>query len=315
MPLMAAPTGSVALTLPPGYTARPLTAEDARGVFEVMAAQEKHDVGTVEIEEADIVADWQRPGYVVEEHGIGVFHGESLVAYAEHVRNDRGDAAVHPDHRGRGLGTELARWMQDTARRAGAEKVGMPVPEGSPSDRLLAGLGYEVRWSSWLLVLPEGATIPDRPLPEGYEVRAATQAEHHGAYSVQEDAFLEWSERPRDTFEEWQAGTVLRPGFEPWHLRVVLDPAGEVVGMAFLVLAARDGGGTEGFIDRLATRGDQRGKGLGQALLADAFTVAREHGASRSALATDSRTGALGLYEKVGMVVASNWVNRAIDLT
>lgn len=315
MPLMAAPTGSVALTLPPGYTARPLTAEDARGVFEVMAAQEKHDVGTVKIEEADIVADWQRPGYVVEEHGIGVFHGESLVAYAEHVRNDRGDAAVHPDHRGRGLGTELARWMQDTARRAGAEKVGMPVPEGSPGDRLLAGLGYEVRWSSWLLVLPEGASIPDRPVPEGYAVRAATEAEHHGAYTVQEDAFLEWSDRPRDTFEEWQAGTVLRPGFEPWHLRVLVDPAGDVVGMAFLVLAARDGGGTEGFIDRLATRGDQRGKGLGQALLADAFTVAREHGASRSALATDSRTGALGLYEKVGMVVASNWVNRAIDLT
>ena len=36
--------------------------------------------------------------------------------------------------------------------------------------------------------------------------------------------------------------------------------------MAFLVMAARDGGGTEGYIDRLATRGDQRGKGLGQEL-------------------------------------------------
>lgn len=310
MQLMTAP-----LTLPEGYTARPLTADDARGVFEVMAAQEKHDVGTVEIEEADIVADWQRPGYVVEEHGIGVLHGSELVAYAEHVRNDRGDAAVHPDHRGLGIGTALAGWMQDTARAAGASVVGMPVPEGSAGDRLLEALGYSVRWSSWLLVLPDGASVPDRPVPEGYAVREATEAEHHGAYTVQEDAFLEWSDRPRDTFEEWQAGTVLRPGFEPWHLRVVVDPAGDVVGMAFLVMAARDGGGTEGFIDRLATRGDQRGKGLGQALLVDAFRVASAHGASRSALSTDSRTGALGLYEKVGMVVASNWVNRAIALT
>ena len=310
MPLMTAP-----LTLPECYTARPLTAGDARGVFEVMAAQEKHDVGTVEIEEADIVADWQRPGYVVEEHGIGVFRGSELVAYAEHVRNDRGDAAVHPDHRGRGIGTALAGWMQQTARAAGASVVGMPVPEGSDGDRLLDALGYSVRWSSWLLVLPEGASVPDRPVPEGYAVREATEAEHHGAYTVQEDAFLEWSDRPRDTFEEWQAGTVLRPGFEPWHLRVVVDPAGDVVGMAFLVMAARDGGGTEGFIDRLATRGDQRGKGLGQALLVDAFRIASAHGASRSALSTDSRTGALGLYEKVGMVVASNWVNRAIALT
>lgn len=311
---MTAPTGSFELSLPEGYTARPLTVEDARGVYEVMAAQEKHDVGTVEIEEADIVADWQRPGYVVEEHGVGVLDGPVLVAYAEHVRNDRGDAAVHPDHRGKGLGTQLALWMQDTARRSGASVVGMPVPEGSPGDRLLEALGYRVRWNSWLLTLPEGATVPERPLPEGYAVRAATEEEHRGAWTVNEDAFLEWSDRPRDTFEEWQAATVLRPGFEPWHLRVVVDPAGEVVGMAFLVMAARDEGGTEGFIDRLATRADQRGRGLGQALLVDAFRVATEHGASSSSLSTDSRTGALGLYEKVGMVVASNWVNRAIDL-
>ena len=31
--------------------------------------------------------------------------------------------------------------------------------------------------------------------------------------------------------------------------------------------------------------------------------------------ATDTRTGALGLYEKVGMRVADTWVNRGIALT
>ena len=302
------------MTLPEGYTSRPLTAADSRAVFEVMAAQEKHDVGSVEIEEADIVADWQRPGYVVEDHGVGVLHDGVLVAYAEHVRHDRGDAAVHPDYRGRGLGTALAGWMQDTARTDGASVVGMPVPQGSAGDRLLAALGYHVRWTSWALTLPEGATIPDREVPEGYVVRAATAAERAAAFVVQEDAFLEWSDRPRETFEGWFAGTVRRPGFEPWHLRVVLDPAAEVVGMAFLVMATREDGSTEGYIDRLATRKDQRGKGLGQVLLVDAFRVAREHGAVASSLSTDSRTGALGLYEKVGMVVTSTWVNRAIDL-
>jgi mycothiol synthase len=49
-------------------------------------------------------------------------------------------------------------------------------------------------------------------------------------------------------------------------------------------------------------------------MLAEAFAVAREHGAVRCYLATDSRSGALGLYEKVGMKVSSTWVNRAIDL-
>jgi hypothetical protein len=49
-------------------------------------------------------------------------------------------------------------------------------------------------------------------------------------------------------------------------------------------------------------------------LLADAFAETRVHGATRSELSTDSRTGALGLYENVGMEVTSVWVNRAIDL-
>ena len=95
-------------------------------------------------------------------------------------------------------------------------------------------------------------------------------------------------------------------------LRVVTDPGGEVVGVVVIVLAgdALD----EGYVDQLAVRRDQRGRGLARALLADAFAAARERGASRSTLATDSRTGALGLYEKVGMEVTSTWLHRAIDL-
>ena len=50
-------------------------------------------------------------------------------------------------------------------------------------------------------------------------------------------------------------------------------------------------------------------------MLVDAFANAREHGAKVSELSTDSRTGALGLYEKVGMVVTSNWVHRAYRLS
>jgi len=70
----------------------------------------------------------------------------------------------------------------------------------------------------------------------------------------------------------------------------------------------------QGHIARLATRADQRSRGLAQALLVDAFAEARQHGATRFELSTDSRTGALSLYEKVGMRVASTWVNRAIDI-
>lgn len=299
-----------ALQLPDGLTERPLVPTDAAAVTEVVAAQELADVDEVLVELADIVADWQRPGYDVPSHTVGVFEGDALLAFAEvGWITSRGEVAVRPEHRGRGLGTGLARWTREKARELGAAEIGMPVPQGSPGDRLLESLGYHVRWTSWVLELPEGATIPDRPLPDGYAVRAAEQSEHEACWTVQEDAFLEWAGRERDTFEEWLASTVLRPGYEPWHLRVVTDPGGEVVAMA---LAQTNRGCC--YIARLATRRDQRGRGLAQALLVDSFRVGGEHGSPRAELSTDSRTGALGLYEKVGMRARMVWVHRAIAL-
>jgi len=298
------------LTLPDPLSERPLALTDARAVVEVMAAQEAHDTGEVSIEEADILGDWGRPSYDVGAGTVGVFDGDRLVAYAEMMGADRGDAAVHPEYRGRGIGTAIAGWMQAKAREAGSPVIGMPVPQGSPGDRLLEALGYHVRWQSWVLRLPADTEIAARDLPPGYTLREATPADHAACWSVVEDAFLEWSKRDRMPLDDWLATVVGRPGFEPWNLRVVTDPAGEVVGATQVFLA----NGVEGYINKVATRRDQRGLGLGQALLVDAFEAARAHGATSSALDTDSRTGALGLYEKVGMVVHSTWVNRAINV-
>jgi ribosomal protein S18 acetylase RimI-like enzyme len=173
-----------------------------------------------------------------------------------------------------------------------------------------------VRWTSWVLQVPAGATIPHRDVPDGYEIRAATPDDHEAVWNVVEDAFLEWSVREREPFEDFIATVVRRPGHEPWMLRVVTDPSGEVVCTASLVMAEDGSSGerTEAYVERLAVRKDQRGRGLAQALLVDAFEQGRQHGAPRSGLSTDSRTGALSLYEKVGMVVTDTWVNRGIPL-
>ena len=297
--------------LPAGLTTRPLEKTDAHAVFVLMAAQEQEDIGEVAIEEADIVSDWAKPSHDLGARSIGVWDGDTLVAYAELMGADRADTSVHPSHRGRGIGTWLAHWLQDLGRRVGSSVIGMPVPQGSPGDRLLEELGFEVRWTSWVLKLPEGATIPDRELPEGYVVRTAGPDDLRAAHDVLEDAFLEWSVREREPFEDFAAATSGRPGFEPWNLRVAVDPEGAVVGVSLVLVS--DNGRT-GYVDRLAVRRDQRNRGLAQALLVDSFAQARAHGTSTSELSTDSRTGALGLYERVGMVPTSVWVNRGMNL-
>jgi mycothiol synthase len=295
--------------LPAGVSTSPVTREDSQSVFELIAAQELEDTGRVDIEEADLISDWNRPSHDLAARSIAVLFGDRIVAYGELVGADRADAAVHPEFRGRGIGTWIAGWIREAARRLGSTVVGMPVFVGSAGDRLLADLGYDVRWNSWVLQLPAGAEVPARELPPGYAIHEAHPGDLRAVHDVLEDAFLEWSARARESFEDFTASTLGRPGFEPWNLRVVTDPAGEVVGVAVVILAD-----DTAFVDRLATRGDHRHRGIAQALLVDAFAQGRAHGATVSELSTDSRTGALGLYEKVGMVVTSNYVNRATQL-
>lgn len=297
--------------LPAGLTTRPLRTTDASAVHQLMAAQELEDIGEVVIEEADIVSDWAKPSHDLGARSIGVWDGDTLVAYAELMGADRADTSVLPSHRGRGIGTWLAHWLQDLGRRVGSSVVGMPVPQGSPGDRLLEELGFRVRWTSWVLRLPEGATIPERDLPDGYAIRTAGPDDLEAAHDVLEDAFLEWSKREREPYEDFAAATLGRPGFEPWNLRVAVDGDGQVVGVSLVLVSDN---GTTGYVDRLAVRADQRGRGIAQALLVDSFALARAHGTTTSELSTDSRTGALGLYQRVGMETDSVWVNRAIDL-
>ena len=214
------------MDLPAGLSAAPYTAEALDAVFAVAAAQQQHDIGRVDVERADFEADWQRPSFDFATMTMGVYDGDRMVAFAELIGAGRGEAGVLPEYRRRGIGTALARWLEGAAREHGYPAIGGPVPQGSDGDRLLEKLGYRVRWTSWVLALPEGTTIPERPLPAGYAIRAATPDDYEAVWNVVEDAFLEWSVRDRESFEDFLAVTVRRPGHEPWMLRVVTDPVG-----------------------------------------------------------------------------------------
>ena len=295
------------MNLPAGLTSRPLTLDDAAAVTALITAEELHDVGVADVDLDEVVSEWQRPSYDIATSSLGVFDGDRLVAYADMVHADFGYTGVLPDERGRGIGSALADWLEALARSRGAELISNQVPKGGAAYRLLVARGYRERWTAWDLELPEGAEIAAQPLPDGYAIREARPDEHETFYEVIEDAFGEW--RTRGSLEDFAAMVWGRAGHEPWNLRVCTAPDGTVVGATHVHLT-----GDAGYVARIAVRKDRRGLGLGGAMLADAFTLTRQHGAVRCYLATDSRTGALALYEKVGMQVSSAWVNLALDL-
>lgn len=289
--------------LPDGLTSRPFVPTDAQAVTDLFAVAEKHDTGQVAIELEDVVGDWQRPSFDLATQAVGVFAAGELVAAGEVYRARRADAAVHPDHRGRGVGTWLAGWLEDRARRGGGTVVGQTVPAGSHGERFFQQRGYTEGWTSWVLEVPADRAIEPQPLPEGYALRDFLPGpDDEVVFRLIDDAFNEWPDRQPSTLDDWAARAIRRPGFEPWQMRLVEDGAGVAVGAAYTILA-----GDCGYVDQIAVRSDQRGRGLARALLVDAFERARVRGAARSELCTDSRTGALGLYQHVGMVVTQTW--------
>ena len=210
--------------VPPCPTASPPARSrkaDSRILFELIAAQEREDTGRVDIEEADLISDWAKPSHDLSASSIAVFDGERLVAYAELMGADRADAAVLPAYRGRGIGTWLAAWLRSLGTRAALSVVGMPVPEGSAGDRLLAALGYRIRWTSWILALPEGTR--DRAARAAAGLRRSARPSRRTSCPRTTCSRTPSSSGPSASASPTRTSrpaTFGRPGYAPWNFRV-----------------------------------------------------------------------------------------------
>lgn len=85
------------------------------------------------------------------------------------------DVVVHPDFRGRGIGTALLRAVLPALRAAGRTVVEeWQVTSGGDGERWALGRGLRVVWSSIMQQLVVAETDPalwEAPVPEGYELR------------------------------------------------------------------------------------------------------------------------------------------------
>lgn len=307
------------MEVPAPLTSRPLVPADAPAATEVVASCELHDIGAVWIEEADVRSDWQRPSFDLATESVGVFDGDRMVAVAEVYQGYRADGGVRPEYRGRGIGGALLRWTWAVARAAGSDLVGQTVPEGlADATALFVANGYRTEYTSWVLELTDGPDSPHRTEvvapPAGVSLRELVPGrDEPAAYQVVEDAFNEWPGRVPQGFADWAAGAVGRDGFEPWNLLLAVelgaDGAETVVGACHIVLSGR-----EGWVNQVAVRRDRRDRGIARALLVRAFDEARARGATKIGLSTDSRTGALGLYLKIGMRVSLTFLHWVKDL-
>ena len=140
--------------------------------------------------------------------------------------------------------------------------------------------------------------LPD--WPDGVQVRTFDrEADARAVHRLVQDAFADIGDQPRRSYEFWVETHLERSDFDP-SLWFLATDGGELVGANLA-----QSGPLGGYVAQLAVRRDQRGRGLGLALLRHGFSELHRRGVREVYLHVDSenRTGATRLYERAGMRV------------
>jgi GNAT superfamily N-acetyltransferase len=287
---------------------------DAAAVAELVIACERSLYGETAYSLGDLEAEWETLDLARD--ALVLLDGERIIAFGSlHDRGElwRVDGYVHPEQQGRGIGGELVGALEATAASHGARRIQNGVVEPDEAGhRLLGGLGYRpVRVFRELRI--DLAAPPDPPeWPNGF-VADEFDADRDAAafHAAQEEAFADhWEYRPRD-FAGWREWHIETERFDP-SLWAVVRAGDEIVAGA-ICEADRYGGG---WMSVLFTRRPWRARGLGRALLRDAFWKFRERGEPSAGLSVDAEntTGAFQLYESSGMRPVMGWVMHEKEL-
>lgn len=248
-------------------------------------ACELADSGEACLDEADIVgnlagADRERDACVIVQNG-------RIVGWGLIWTGRKRWADVHPSARGQGIGTWLLKWAAWRSSQLGADRTGQTIDDARTEiGPWLQGHGYTPRYQSWVLA----GTVPGEAM-----ATPARPEEYDKVLGLFEEAFTEFADRQPVGRERWYARTVQRIGFRPEDLVVIRD-ADVPVAVAFFI---------DNWVDNIAVAASHRKRGLGTALLA---------GRGRLELNTDSNTGALGFYQRLGFEITRSFTHWAVDL-
>jgi mycothiol synthase len=178
--------------------------------------------------------------------------------------------------------------------------------------RLFVAAGYSPVWNSWICEIPLDGEISTAPAPEGVTIRRFEPGrDERATHAVIDAAFNEWETHDHEPFEDWEAYMLAREGVDT-SLWFLAEAEGAIVGAATVFLYQDDG---DGWIDELAVAQPYRGRGVGKALVTNAFAELKERGAQKAMLSTDSRGGGRQLYESAGMHIARSYTKYEHELS
>lgn len=292
-------------TLPAEYTVRGATSADLDGVIRLVDDADRA-LGL----EADPIREyltwiWHVPSTDLERDTRIVVHDTDIAGFAQGIwRPDEGgplDAFMrtHPDHLGRGIGSWTLAWGEALAAERGSEGIRAQAVDRDEAGRvLLTARGYTQVRSSYTMGKALAPGEDPGEAPGGVTIRAfETGRDERALHEVEEASFADhWGFRPVpfELFEQEMYGA------DDWDpsLAFLAEVDAAVVG---LVVAFSFEG--EGNVAVLGVIPAWRGRGIAKALLRRAFAELAERGHREARLGVDAQnpTGAVALYESVGM--------------
>ena len=315
---MSSKSGHSPARVPSGYAIHHPTRADLPAIAEFTALCDRLDTGGVDFTPASFEMEWAFPRFdpATDAWTIQSPAGE-LVAYAHVTRRPKvapeAVGWVHPEHRGRGLGSLLVDLTEARVREIveapGAEEPRAIVHWTNHAVRgaavLLEGRGYRVNRSFWRMSIALGEDEPPAPVwPAGVELRPMrVGVDDEAVYETVVTAFRDhWGSAPLP-FAEWRKVRMGTRFFDPtlWLLGWTGD---RLVGASLNM--DEDG---EAWVQTLGVLREARGRGLGRALLVESFRTFHRRGRRQVLLGVDSEnlTGATRLYENAGMSIDRQW--------
>ncbi|MEU4193972.1 GNAT family N-acetyltransferase [Kribbella sp. NPDC026611] len=277
------------------FRTRPATTGDADAIYRMIAAAELEWHGHAEVVPDGVAADLRRPLIKLDRDTLVVETPDGeLAGWAWLHDGRRAQIDVRPSYRGQGIGARLLDWAEERAREYGSPWIAQTVDDADVAGTaLLRGRGYEVLATNWLLERP----ISNAPfaVPEGIRLTGYDEARSAEVHRLIEDAFGEFQQRHK-SFEEWAELTISRSTFLPSASTLAYD-GDELIG----AIIALDG--DEGYVEQLAVRSDHRRRGVARAMLDQTCANFAELAKTTCILWTHSGTGALAMYEHLGMRV------------
>ena len=287
--------------------ARPPAPGDLDAVLTVLRAADAAVAGDSDWTASDLAAEWdrldlERDAWVVELDG-------EIVGYASfEAKGARllGDGYVHPEQRGRGIGSELVRLTEERAGAEGpkllaGERIYLQNATLNTDDgtvRFYRERGYEPVRGFRGMQIDLAAEPEVVPVP-GIEIRRYRHPEEARAFhEAHQDAFAShWEFRPVP-WKEWRKRQD-KATFDPM-LWWAATADGEIAGVS-ICEHKRDP--DQGWVEALGVRPSYRRRGIAEALLKTAFAEFWRRGERRVGLGVDaeSPTGATRVYERAGM--------------